>query len=94
MKRWLVQSGGISEIVNAADQWQAWDCLRDYATDQFGLATTAEPDENGDPFMVRTSLLMYRWGRDDDAREIQESAIENGWPDTTTEDRAAALSGR
>lgn len=54
----------------------------------FGLIVTAEADENGDPIPVRTSALMFSWGRDDDAEEFIDLAIDAGLPDTTKEDRA------
>lgn len=90
MTTWVVQSGSISEAVRADDQWGAWDQIRDRDIADFGYAATAEPDENGDPFMVRASLLLYRWGRDDDARLMQAAAIANGYPDTSEQDRLTA----
>lgn len=90
-KRWRVGSGDISEWVFAPDQFAAFDTLRDRPAEDFGCIVTAEPDENPDDMVpVRTSILMFRWFRDDAARRFIERMMEEGMPDTTREDLAAA----
>jgi hypothetical protein len=89
-KKWHIRSGDIREIVYAADQFAAWDTLRDRPAEEFGLIAEAEPDEDTDPYLVRTSLLMIRWNRDDDARRFVARGMEEGMPDTTAEDLKSA----
>lgn len=86
---WIIGSGDIKEVVRAMDQFEAWDTLRDRPAEDFGLIASAEPNESSDPFHVRTSLLMYRWGRDADAKRFIERGIECGMPDTTDADMKA-----
>lgn len=88
-KRWNLRSGDINEFVYAADQWVAFDILKERSAFEFGLIVEAEPDENDDPFLVRTSLLMYRWHRDSDAERFISRGMEEGMPDTTAEDLKA-----
>lgn len=85
---WQLRSAAINEIVRAADQFEAWDTLRDRPADDFGLLVTAETGETGNPIPVRTSALMLSWGRDDDAQAFVDLAVAQGLPDTTTADRA------
>lgn len=75
MKRWLVKSRDIMEIVPAADQWEAWDTLKDRPIEDFGLVVLAEPDESGDPIPVQTVTLMERWGRRADAEAFRALAF-------------------
>jgi hypothetical protein len=89
-RRWHVWSREINELVYAADQFEAFDMLRSRPAEEFGLIVQAEVDEDAEPFPVRTSLLMYRWYRDEDARRFIELGLEHGMPDTTQEDLAAA----
>lgn len=89
-KLWHLRSRAIDELVQAADQFAAWDTLRDRPLEDFGLIVTAERDEDADPIGVHTSGLMFWWGRDDDAKRLIALAIENGLPDTTAADRAFA----
>lgn len=89
-RTWQLRSAAIDEIVQARDQFEAWDTLRDRPIEDLGLVVEAEPDENADPIPVRTSGLMFRWGRDDDARAFIELAIANDLPDTTAADLAFA----
>jgi hypothetical protein len=86
MRRWMLTSRRISEVVTAADQFAAWNTLRNRPIEDFGLVVSAEPDENGDPIPVRTSQLMFSWGRPEDARAFIALAIEKGLPDTTAAD--------
>ena len=84
---WQLRSRAINEVVQAKDQFAAWDTLRDRPADDFGLIVEAEPDENSDPFLVRTSALMFSWGRDEEAAAFVSCAVANGLSDTTEVDR-------
>lgn len=88
---WRIKSGNIDRFIRASDQFEAWDSLRDIAASEFGVLATAEPDEAGDggTFPTRTCLLMFRWGRNSDARKFIKRGMELGMPDTTVQDRAA-----
>ena len=77
----------IREVVYAKDQFEAFDMLRDRPTEDFGLIVEAEPNEDANGFPIRTSALMFRWGRDADAILAIQRAIEEGYPDTTAEDQ-------
>jgi hypothetical protein len=88
---WRIRSGEIDELVRAPDQIAAWDTLRDRPLEAFGVVASAEPDESADPIYVRTSALMFRWGRDNDARVIIRMAVDLvGLPDTTVADQEFA----
>jgi hypothetical protein len=78
--RWQLRSREINEFVVAADQWEAWDTLRDRSIYDFGLVVSAEPHESGDHEVipVHTATLMRRWGRDDDAEQFDELARKAG----------------
>lgn len=88
-KRFHLRSGSISEFIYAADQFEAYDTLKDRSAYDFGLIVEAEPDENDDPILVRTSQLMFRWRRDDEAKLFVQRAIQEGMPDTTEADLKA-----
>jgi hypothetical protein len=91
MTIWHLKSGSIDELVNAKDQFDAWLTLRDRPAGDFGLVVSAEPDERpSDAVHVRTSALMFAWGREDDAEQFIDLAIDAGLPDTTDRDRAFA----
>lgn len=90
MTVWRVRTGAIDECVRAEDQFAAWATLRERATADFGLVASAEPEESGDPIMVRTSALMAWWGRDSDAAAFVAVAVEAGLPDSTALDREFA----
>jgi hypothetical protein len=75
---WHVRSREINEVVRAADQWEAWDTLRDRSAFDFGLITVAEPNEDADPIPVHTATLMRRWGREHDAEQFDAVAREAG----------------
>lgn len=83
---WHIRSREINEVVNAADQFAAWDTLSDRPVEDFGLVVAAEREEDADPVYVRTSALMFRWGRDADAEAFISVAVANGLPDTTEQD--------
>ncbi len=74
MKRWFIKTGALAAVVEADDQWAAWDIWRGHDRYQFGLICTAEPDEDGDPIPVKTSTLMQRWGRVHDEAEFHALA--------------------
>lgn len=80
MTTWHLRSREIDEIVSAADQWEAWDTLRDRPPADFGLVVSAEPDERGDDerIPVQTEALMRRWGRDDEAVAFHQAAVDLG----------------
>lgn len=86
---WHLRSRAIDELVRAADQFEAWQTLRDRPLEDFGVIVTAEPDETGDRIGVHTATLMFWWGRDEDASAVIATAIEAGLPDTTVADRQA-----
>ena len=88
MQKWFVTSGKIDEIVEASDQWDAFDSLRDRAVGDFGLVVEAQPvNETVDGSIVtRTSMLLGRWGRDDEARRFIKAVVAQGGPDTTATD--------
>ncbi len=90
MKTWRIQSRAIDEVVQAEDQFEAWNTLRDRSTPDFGLIVSAEPDENADPFYVYTSALMTLWGREEDAVVFREIALAAGLHDTTQSDNRFA----
>ena len=80
MSTWVVATGQIKRIVRAKDQWEAWDTLRAEDRCQFGLIATAEENESGDDeaIPVKTSALMERWGRINDAQAFHALAHEKG----------------
>lgn len=84
---WHLKSGLIDELVRAADQHEAYDTLRHRPLKEFGLIVTAEPDESGDPIAIRTSALMFSWGRDQDAEDCIRAARFAGLADTTALDQ-------
>lgn len=61
--------------------------LRDRPLGDFGLVAFAEPDESADPVLIRTSALLFRWGRDEDAEAACDYAVSQGLPDTREVDR-------
>lgn len=91
MTRWHLRSLKINEVVHASDQFAAFDTLRDRPVEDFGMIVSAEPNEAGNDASIpaRTSLLMFRWGRDDEARRFVARMVELGMPDTTEADLLA-----
>lgn len=78
MSRWMIRSGSLSAVVEAEDQFAAWDTWRGEDRYQFGLVATAEANEDGEPIPVKTSSLMERWGRLHDADEFHAVARSKG----------------
>lgn len=92
MKNWHLTSRRIDEVVKAEDQHGAFNTLRTRPVTDFGLVVTAtaegEPDEYAIP--IRTSALMFLWGRDFEAKAFVQLAIDAGLGDTTISDMRAA----
>lgn len=88
---WHVRSRAIDEVAAAADQFDAWDTLRDHPIEDFGLIVTAEPNESDDPIPIHTAALMYSWGRIADAEALIALAVQHDLPDTTEANQAFAL---
>ena len=89
-RTWRLRGRAIDELVRASDQFEAFATLRDRPAEDFGLIVAGEPDESADPISVRTSALMFWWGRDEEAEAFIAVAIANGLPDTTAMDREFA----
>ena len=83
--KWFLSSKDIDEVVEAIDQWEAFDSLQDRDPDDFGLIVQAQPvRETVDTSVgVRSSMLFARWGRAGIARRFIDAAVELGLPDTT-----------
>ena len=91
MTLWLLTSAGGTAPVDADDQWAAFDTLKDEPLENFGLLVSASTDLSpGNTYGVRTSLLLARWGRIEDARTVIDRVIAAGGPDTSAEDLPAA----
>ena len=86
--KWYVTTAKIDEIVEAEDQWEAYDFLRDRPVTEFALVVEAQPvNETADEGVcIRTTALLVRWGRIDDAKTVIAAAIASGLPDTSVED--------
>ena len=86
--RWTVET--LKEVVNieASDQWEAYDSLRDMPVERFGILVVAMPEggTTDDSIAVRTSMLMFRWGRRMDAHLFLARAMAEGLPDTSAKD--------
>lgn len=78
-KRWRIQSGEIDLVVSARDQYEAFDAARDRPIEDFGFIASAEPDEDGDPYMIMSEFLFERWGRTADAREAHAAYVREGF---------------
>lgn len=94
MTRWQLKTLNIRTVVTARDQWVAFDTLRTRPAADFGLIVVAEPNESGEEnsIPVRTSMLMFRWGRPKDAKAFIKAGMKAGMPDTTKQDSKAATS--
>ena len=91
--KWVLTTRDIHTTAEADTAEQAFDALRAYPAEDFGLVVTACPagqsDSNAIP--IRTSHLMGRWGRLDAARAFIQRAIAEDLPDTTDRDIPAAI---
>lgn len=87
---WVIGSGDLSAAVRASNQFEALDAFRRKPIGKFGLIAVAESNEDADPYPVRTSILMRRWGRVSDAKLFAAAMENQGMPDTTNADRKAA----
>ena len=90
--QWYLSTAKIDEIVEANDQWEAYDTLRARPVIDFALLVEAQPvNETAEAGVcIRTSALFARWGRLDDARTAIANAVAVGMPDTSAEDLAPA----
>lgn len=76
---WTLRTGSIREDAVEADQWAAWNTLRNRAAEDFGLIAVAIP--NGDEermIPVQTAALMRTWGRTEDAARFDDLARSKG----------------
>lgn len=85
--KWYVTSKNIDEIVEAANQWEAFDSLSSRTADDFGLVVEAQlvNETVEESFGVRTSKLFARWNRPEEARLFIAAAISLGLPDTSVD---------
>ncbi len=90
--KWYVTTKDIDNVVEADDQWEAFDSLCTQPADVFGIVVEAQPvnETQAESYAIRTSLLMGRWGRIDEAKLFIEEAVKLGLPDTTEIDEGAA----
>lgn len=89
--RWRVRSAKIDVVVTGrAEQWDVFDQIADRPLADFGIIVCAEHNEDANPVCVRTSILMYRWGRDGDAAKAIRHAVQSGLSDTTERDKQLA----
>ncbi len=88
MTRWTVETLKEIRNVEASDQWEAYDTLRDLPIERFGLIVVATPEgrSSADSIPIRTSMLMFRWGRRMDAHLFLARAMAEGLPDTSAKD--------
>ncbi len=95
MGTWRVTTKGRTLAVEAADQWEAFDALRDQPLEAFGLVVEATQRMSPeDTYAVRTPKLLARWGRLDDAREVIALVVAAGGPDTSAADLCDTEEGR
>lgn len=91
MTAWVLRTAELHRITQQPDQWAAFDTLREMPLRYFGLLVTAEAHESMNPIGIRTSALLYRWGRELDARLAIAIAVDQGLPDTTEADEKFRL---
>ena len=86
--KWFLSSKNIDEVVEAEDQWAAFDTLRERDLFDFGLVVEAQPvRETGEAAIaIRTSALFGRWGNRVAAQYFIGAAKERGLPDTSDVD--------
>ncbi len=85
MNRWTVETLRTMHNVEAKDHWEAYDSLCNSPVEEFGLLVVAIPEGGTflDSIAVRTSALMFRWGRRMDAHLFLARAMAEGLPDTS-----------
>ena len=85
--KWYVTSKNIDEIVEAINQWEAFDSLSTRSADDFGLVVEAQPvnETEEESFAIRTLLLFARWNRPEEAQLFIAAAIKQGLPDTSAD---------
>lgn len=86
--KWFLTSKDIDEMVEAVDQWQAFDSLQNRSADDFGLIVEAQPvkETRAESIAIRTSMLFGRWGRIEEAKQFIGVGVHAGLPDTTDTD--------
>ncbi len=86
--RWMVSTRNIDIVVEAGDQWGAFDSLRGYPLTDFGLVVEAQPVQETveQAIAIRTSALFGRWGDAATARLAIAAAMKMGLPDTSEDD--------
>jgi hypothetical protein len=75
---WLIKTKDITEVVDAPDQFAAWDTLSERPMNEFGLIVTAEQNEDGNPIGIHTAALMRRWDRQSAAQLFDQLARSKG----------------
>lgn len=77
---WALSSKDIQITVVAEDQFEAFDELKDYGNHRFGLVVEAQPigKSEGEAFVIRTSALMARWGRNVDSEAFSRAGESAG----------------
>jgi hypothetical protein len=81
MARWRVRCGDIDLVVSAENGDEAFDSMRDRSIGDFGFLASAEPDENGDPYLILSEFLFERWGRRTDAEVAHAAYVREGFID-------------
>lgn len=86
--KWYVSTKDIDEIVEAANQWEAFDALRHRNPADFGLVVEAQAvnKTSEESICIRTSMLFGRWGKPEVGRLFVEAAMKQGLPDTSDTD--------
>lgn len=94
--RWTVETLDEIRNVEAEDQWEAYDSLCVLPVERFGLLVIATPEggTDADSIPVRTSALMFRWGRRMDAHLFLARAMAEGLPDTSARDDPIRVKAR
>ncbi len=88
MTLWTVESRNLVKVVEAEDQWEAYDSLRDEDPLELGLLVIATPQgDSDDSRAIRTSMLLgQRWGDSETAKLFIQAAMRRGLPDTSEAD--------
>ena len=90
--KWFLNSKNIDEVVEAEDQWEAFDTLRNRDVGDFGIIVTAQRTNvtMDEAIAVRTAALFGRWGEPEVGRAFIERGMELGLPDTSKDDLSLA----